>query len=77
MGTVRLTVGHYQSGQLVSAQELKAGTRSFDNVMEYLEGLKDRIMTGETSGAMNAGETRIETAETNGSDGWVFVEELA
>ncbi len=77
MRTVRLTVGHYQSGALVSASELNAGTASFDNVMAYLAGLKGRVLTGETSGAMNAGETRIETAETNGAEGWVFVEELA
>lgn len=77
MKPIRLTVGRYLEGKLVSAGEYTPGTSSFDNIKEYLDEVKKAIFDGTVRGTVYATDNRIETGETNGSEGWVYVEEFA
>lgn len=77
MKPIRLTVGRYLEGKLVSAGEYTPGTSSFDNIKEYLDEVKAAIFAGTVRGTVYATDNRIETGETNGSEGWVYVEEFA
>lgn len=77
MKPIRLKVAKFIEGKLETAGEYSPGTTSFDNIMEYVNEVKQAIFDGKRQGNVCACDNFVVTTEVNGTVDWAFVEVYA
>lgn len=77
MKPIRLKVAKFIEGKLATAGEYTPGTTSFDNIMGYVNDVKQAIFDGKVRGDVYSTENLVATTEVNGSVDWLFVEVYA